>query len=157
MNFAYRFFTTFGLGLLLSLSAVSQAQERETPPVTETSKQFGNDTVHFSVLNTSFLTPQVARSYGIVRGKNKFLINLSVRRQSDIANSAVRADISGTQSDLIHRTPLDFREVIEQDAIYYIAEFAISNDERRDFRLQVKVDDKPSYDIQFNKMLYVDK
>ena len=80
-----------------------------------------------------------------------------MRRQSGIGNSAVRAELSGTQSDLIHRTPLEFREVIEQDAIYYIAEFGISNDERRDFRLQVKVEEKPSYDIQFNKMLYVDK
>ena len=118
MNFAYRFFTAISLGLLLSISAASQAQERETPPVTETSKQFGNDTVHFNVLNTSFLSPKVARSYGIVRGKNKFLINVSVRRQSGIGNSAVRAELSGTQSDLIHRTPLEFREVIEQDAIY---------------------------------------
>jgi hypothetical protein len=157
MHFSYRLFTALSLGLLLSLSAASQAQEQKMPPVTETSKQFGNDTVHFSVLNTSFLTPKVARSYGIVRGKNKFLINVSVRRQSDSSNSAVPAKISGTQSDLIHRTPLDFREVIEQDAIYYIAEFAISNDERRDFRLQVSVDGKPSYDIQFIKMLYVDK
>ena len=155
MSFAYRFFSAVSLGLLLCFSAASQAQE--TPPVTETSKQFGNDTVHFSVLNTSFLTPQVARSYGIVRGKNKFLINVSVRRQSGPDNIALRATINGTQSDLIHRTPLDFREVIEQDAVYYIAEFAISNDERRDFRLQVNVDDKPSYDVQFIKMLYVDK
>ena len=155
MNFAYRVFSAISLGLLLCFSAASQALE--TPPVTATSKQFGNDTVHFSVLNTSFLTPQVARSYGIVRGKNKFLINVSVRRQSGPDNIALRATINGTQSDLIHRTPLDFREVIEQDAIYYIAEFAISNDERRDFRLQVNVDDKPSYDVQFIKMLYVDK
>ncbi len=157
MNFTYRFFAALGLSLLFSFSAASQAQVQEAPPVTETSKQFGNDTVHFSVLNTSFLSPKVARSYSIVRGKNKFLINVSVRRQSDGSNSAVRAAITGTQSDLIHRTPLDFREVIEQDATYYIAEFAISNDERRDFRLQVSVDDKPSYDIQFIKMLYVDK
>lgn len=157
MNYATRLFTTISLGLFLSMSAASQAQERETPPVTETSKQFGSDTVHFSVVNSSFLTPQVARSYGIVRGKNKFLINVSVRRQSGPDNTAVRAQISGSQSDLIHRSPLAFREIIEQDAVYYIAEFAISNDERRDFRLQVNVDDKPSYDIQFNKMLYVDK
>jgi len=157
MNFAYRLLTAVGLGLLLSVSAASQAQEHEAPPVTETSKQFGDDTIHFSVLNSSFLSPKIARSYGIVRGKNKFLINIAVRRQAGTTTAALRAQVSGSQSDLIHRTPLEFREIIEQDAIYYIAEFAISNDERRDFRLQVSVDDKPSYDIQFNKMLYVDK
>jgi len=157
MNFAYRLLSAFGLSLLLSLSSAVYAQAQEAPPVTETSKKFGDDTVHFSVLNTSFLSPQIARSYGIVRGKNKFLINIAVRRQAGLSSVALRAQASGSQSDLIHRTPLEFREIIEQDAIYYIAEFAISNDERRDFRLQITVDDKPSYDIQFNKMLYVDK
>ncbi|MFQ3201238.1 MAG: hypothetical protein ACI9SK_001969, partial [Zhongshania sp.] len=67
------------------------------------------------------------------------------------------ADITGNSSDLIYINTLEFREVIEQDAIYYIAEFDISNDERQNFRLSVSVDNRPSYDIQFNKMLYLDK
>ena len=68
----------------------------------------------------------------------------------------MRAKVKGSSSDLIHRTPLEFKEIIEQDAIYYIAEFELSNDERQDFRLSVNVDNRPSYDIQFNKMLYID-
>ncbi|MEX1663992.1 DUF4426 domain-containing protein [Zhongshania arctica] len=137
------------------LSLASQAQD--APPVTETSSSFGKDTVHYSVLNTTFISPQVAKSYGIVRGEDKFLINVSVRRQLDTSNIAVRADVKGTSSDLIYVNTLEFREIIEQDAIYYIAEFDISNDERQNFRLSVSVDNRPSYDIQFNKMLYLDK
>tara|TARA_R110001592_G_scaffold1874_4_gene11357 strand:+ start:1891 stop:2358 length:468 start_codon:yes stop_codon:yes gene_type:complete len=137
------------------LSLASQAQD--APPATETSSSFGKDTVHYSVLNTTFISPQVAKSYGIVRGEDKFLINVSVRRQLDTSNIAVRADVKGTSSDLIYVNTLEFREIIEQDAIYYIAEFDISNDERQNFRLSVSVDNRPSYDIQFNKMLYLDK
>lgn len=149
----------FSVILTLLCSAVFSlaAQAQEAPPVTETSSNFGKDTVHYSVLNTAFLTPQVAKSYGIVRGDNKFLINVSVRRQLDTSNIAVRAKVKGTSSDLIHRNPLDFREIIEQDAIYYIAEFELSNDERQDFRLSVNVDNRPSYDIQFNKMMYLEE
>jgi hypothetical protein len=136
-------------------SVASQAQE--APPATKTSSVFGKDTVYYTVLNTTFISPQVAKSYGIVRGEDKFLVNVSVRRQLDTSNIAVRADITGNSSDLIYVNTLEFREIIEQDAIYYIAEFDISNDERQNFRLSVSVDDRPSYDIQFNKMLYLDK
>jgi hypothetical protein len=136
------------------LSFASQAQE--APPATQTSSSFGTDTVYYSVLNTTFITPQVAKTYGIVRGEDKFLVNVSIRRQLDASNIAVRADVTGSSSDLIYLNPLDFREIIEQDAIYYIAEFDISNDERQDFRLTVSVDDRPSYNIKFNKMLYLD-
>ncbi|MBW2941263.1 DUF4426 domain-containing protein [Zhongshania aquimaris] len=142
--------------LVFSALFSAAASAQEAPPVTATSSSFGKDTVHYSVVNSTFLTPQVAKSYGIIRGDNKFLINVSVRRQLDTTNLAVRAKVEGTSSDLIHRTPLEFREIIEQDAIYYIAEFEISNDERQDFRLSVSVDNRPSYDIQFNKMIYVD-
>ena len=83
----------FSVILTLLFSAVFSlaAQAQEAPPVTQTSSNFGKDTVHYSVLNTAFLTPQVAKSYGIVRGDNKFLINVSVRRQLDTSNIAVRA------------------------------------------------------------------
>ncbi|WP_269618845.1 DUF4426 domain-containing protein [Zhongshania sp. BJYM1] len=150
-----RYFSLISALLLSTLFSIS-SYAQETPPVTPTSSNFGKDTVHYNVLNTTFLSPEVAKSYGIVRGENKFIVNVSVRRQLDTSNIAVRAKVEGTSSDLIHRNPLDFKEIIEQDAIYYIAEFELSNDERQDFRLSVSVDNRPSYDIQFNKLMYLD-
>ncbi|MFT5889565.1 MAG: hypothetical protein ACI9BO_002392 [Zhongshania sp.] len=144
------------LSAMLSLFLATATLAQEALAVT-TSSQFGDDTVHYSVLNTRFLSPQVAKSYGITRGNNKFLVNVAVNRKASGKSLALRAKISGTNSDLIHRTPLDFREVIEQDAVYYLAEFSLSNDERRIFRLKVSLDDKPDYDIEFNKMLYLEK
>ncbi|CAA0106079.1 Uncharacterised protein [Zhongshania aliphaticivorans] len=146
---------TIALIFSAMFSVASHAQEAHS--ATATSSSFGKDTVHYNVLNTTFLTPQVAKSYGIVRGDDKFLINVSVRRQLDTSNIAVRANVKGSSSDLIHRTPLEFKEIIEQDAIYYIAQFELDNDERQDFRLSVSVDNRPSYDIQFNKMLYLEE
>ncbi|MGB1906614.1 MAG: DUF4426 domain-containing protein [Spongiibacter sp.] len=145
------------LVLLFSLSLPVQAQDQYTPPdPTPTTKTFGADTVHFSVFNTSFLSPEVARSYGITRGKDKFLINVAVQHRDGNQQQAIRAEVSGTTSDLIHRTPLEFREVIEQNAIYYIAEFRLdTKEERRDFRLKVNTATRAlPYDIQFNKKLY---
>lgn len=143
---------------LLSAIAAPLQAESEAPPATPLSAQFGADSVYFSVLNTSFLSPQVASTYGVVRGKNKFLINVAIRREEAASDQAVRAKVSGTTSDLIYVEQLQFREIVEQGAIYYIAEFSISNDERRAFRLQVDANkNRAPYDINFNKKLYVDK
>ena len=69
------------IGLIAALPAI--AQDDTPPEAAPTSKQFGDVTVHFTVLNTSFLSPQVARSYGIVRGDNKFLMNVAVSKQEE--------------------------------------------------------------------------
>ncbi|WP_372863751.1 DUF4426 domain-containing protein [Spongiibacter sp.] len=143
--------------LLIALPVAAQ-QSEVNPPATPTSKTFGADTVHFNVLSTTFLSPQVARSYGIVRGDNKFLVNVSVQHRSGTDIRAIRAKVSGSSSDLIHVTPLQFREIIEQDAIYYIAELEVDGKrERRDFRLRVNTDTRAQpYDIQFVKTLYAE-
>jgi hypothetical protein len=154
-NFMLRHFL---LSALLSLSCLTAIAQQQAEPSTPTEKQFGADTVYFSVLNTSFLSPDVARSYGLVRGDKKFLINVAIRRQQAGKDVAVEAQVTGSTSDLIHRTELEFLEVAEQDALYYIASFEIDNTEKRDFRLQIQAEgQRQSYDINFNKKLYVDE
>ena len=150
----------FALLVGAALAQTSYAQGRldrdtpapESPP---SSQQFGPDTVYFNVLNTGFLTPEVARSYGITRGKDKFLVNVSVRNSE---TGAIAATVTGSSSDLIHRHPLVFREIVEQDAIYYIAELDIDGKrETRDFRLSVTTATRPQpYDIQFTKTLHIE-
>ena len=136
----------------------SLAQEPPMPISPPTAQTFGPDTVHFNVLNTTFLTPDVARSYGITRGKDKFLVNVSVQHANKEGRRAIRATVTGSSSDLIHRVPLTFREVIEQEAIYYIAELSIDGkQETRDFRIRVNTTTRPQpYDIQFNKTLHTE-
>lgn len=148
----------FMLTAVLSLLCLPVFAQPQAAPTTPTEKQFGADTVYFSVLNTSFLSPEIARSYGIVRGDNKFLINVAIRRQQDDRDVAAAAQVSGSTSDLIHRSELEFLEVAEQDALYYIASFEIDNTEKRDFRLKILAEgQRQSYDINFNKKLYVDE
>ncbi|MBD2857397.1 DUF4426 domain-containing protein [Spongiibacter sp. KMU-158] len=145
------------LSLLGGLSQSAFAQDIVQPQTSdgESSRQFGPDTIHYSVLNTRFLSAQVAQAYGITRGDNKFLLNIAVRHQGEASEHAIKAKISGTSSDLIYQTPLKFREVVEQDAIYYLAEFEVRSEERLSFRLQVQTATRPMpYDLQFNKMLY---
>ncbi len=144
----------------IGFSANGFAQELVEPNFSdgESAKTFGPDTIHYSVLNTRFLSPEVARSYGITRGDDNFLLNIAVRHQGKNSDRAIRAKVTGTSSDLIYKKTLNFREVVEQDAIYYLAEFTVKTEERISFRLQVKTNTRAlPYDIEFNKMLYPGK
>lgn len=90
----------------------------------------GSYEVFYSAFNTSFISPEVASAAGIVRGKNKGLINISIVRYDDSGQRfPVKAlSIEGESYDLIYRNALDFKEIVEQGARYYLAPFKISSD-----------------------------
>ena len=125
----------------------------------EQQKTFGPYQVHYSVLNTTFITPDVAKNYGITRGKNRALVNIAVRKsQADGSSTAKKAIITGSSSDLIHTTELAFKEINEQDAIYYLAELRFNHQEMRVFTIKVQPDPNIApYTLKFQKTLYVNE
>ncbi len=139
----------FTASLLFSMQALSAEQE----------KIFGPYHVHYSVFNSTFLTPDVATAYKITRGKNRAIINIAIRKQlkngDDIAQRAI---VSGSSSDLIHRQTLEFQEIEEQAAIYYLAEFKFNDKELRSFTIKIQPDPNIApYTLKFSKTLYEDQ
>ncbi|ARN73729.1 DUF4426 domain-containing protein [Oceanicoccus sagamiensis] len=122
----------------------------------DTTKVFGDYDVHYSVLNSTFISPTVAQTYGIVRGKDRALINIAVRQRLERGETrAKKSMVSGSSSDLIHSAPLNFTEIVEQDAIYYIAELRFNNKELRTFTISIQPDANIApYTLKFNKTLY---
>jgi hypothetical protein len=125
----------------------------------EHTKVFGDYDVHYNVLNSTFISPEVAQAYGIVRGKNRALINIAIRQRLDKgATKAKRAIVNGSSSDLIHSAALEFDEIVEQEAIYYIAELRFNNKELRTFTINIQPDPNIApYTLKFSKTLYVDQ
>ena len=124
----------------------------------EQKKTFANYDVHYIAFNSTVVPPAVAKAYGIVRGDNRGVVNISIRRQNDDGtNSPQRAIVTGSSTDLIRRTELDFQEVIEQGAIYYLAEFRYDNKDMRhfDIRVQPNANIAP-YRLKFSQTLYND-
>lgn len=121
-------------------------------------RQYGSYEVHYSLFASDFLTPEVARAYGIVRANDRAVLSVALRRAADAGGTgAVAAVISGTRSDLLHRNALEFREVREDGAIYYIADFPFRNDERLFFEIELLPEgDRARLDLDFNKTLWVD-
>jgi len=140
------------LGLLIALAML---------PVTITraeQQSYGRYDVYYSVFASDFLQPATAQALGIVRAADRAVLNLSVRRRGDDGGDvAVAATVEGTRGDLIRDTPLAFREVVEDEARYYIAEFPVRNDEKQFFRLRILPEGEASpLELRFEKTLYVD-
>lgn len=114
--------------------------------------------VHYSTFNTSFLNEKIASTYGIVRSKSKALLNVAVlKKNNDGFMKPVSASLTGQTYDLILIKALDFFEVREGDAVYYLAQFDIDHKIPLYFTVNVKADpNQPAMKVQFKKVLWVD-
>ncbi len=144
-----RVFTSFLL--LLASGSLTAEQMRE----------FGDYEVHYSVVPTSFIPPATAASYGLTRGKNRLLLNIAVRRKTpaDPLNetAAQAAVVSAQRHDLIRPYELEFTEIREEGAIYYLSDFAVLNEEFSRFSVQVQITAEPLFEFEFSKKLYADE
>lgn len=139
----------FWIGLiLLSLGCAAHAEVR----------RFGAYEVHYSLFQSSFLQPSIASAYSIVRARDHAVLTIAVRRTGkEPAGVAVSAAISGQRGDLIYSKPLDFREIREEQAIYYVADFAFISGEAMYFDLSIRPEGDPgALSLKFNQTLYAD-
>lgn len=108
-------------------------------------KEFGDGNyrydVHYSAFSSSFLDPKIAQHYGIQRSKANGVVNIAVRRKREVGTEAAVSRVGGTVKNLLGQArPLEFTEVREGDAIYYIAQFRYSHKEILKFELELLPD-----------------
>jgi hypothetical protein len=117
---------------------------------------FGPFELHYSVVNTTFLDPTVAATYGITRGEKRAILNLAVREKLAEGSAARPMVLQGRTSDLMQQQALEFREIREGEAIYYIAEFSFINEEWRFFEIEFRPEGATqSYTFKFKHQLYI--
>ena len=119
------------LALLLLLAPLLAAAENSTP--------IPGYVIHHNVITTDMLSPEVAKTYGIQRSKNRALLNVAVvRGRPGRVGTPVPARVRATAHTLtgqIFEIPL--REIREGDAIYYIGDFLVSNRQVLTFDIEV--------------------
>lgn len=114
--------------------------------------------VHYSAFNSTFLTPQVATQYQLKRNGYSAVLNISVLDTAALGKPATGAKLSGQARNLIGNIrELEFREVKEGDAIYYLAEFPISNEENLTFDIDVNAGMKGAGKLKFSQKFYVEQ
>lgn len=90
----------------------------------EQKESFGDYEIHYSAFVSTFLTPEVAKQYDIVRSRAVGVINISVLKKSESGVfEPVAAQVEGVMTnDIQQKKHLGFRRVKEGKAIYFIAE-----------------------------------
>jgi hypothetical protein len=137
--------------LLISLLTVAG------PAIAQQSEMFGPYELHYSVVNTTFLEPEVAAAYGITRGKKRAIINLSVREHLEGGRDVARPMLlKGRTWDLIQNQFLEFKEIREGPAIYYIAQFKFINEEWRFFEVDFRPEGaEETFTFKYKHQLYI--
>ena len=132
-------------------ATVPQAEEAGVSHV-----DIGDHTVYFSAQNTDQLPPEVARAYNIVRSKNRAMLNVSVLEKG--SNTPVTADVTVKTVNLTGQLKnVTMRMIQEQEAIYYIGETPIANQETLIFDISVRPDGvAEASDVRFKRQFYTD-
>ncbi len=111
---------------------------------------FGDVTVHYNTFNSTYIQPDIAKAAELIRSKNQGVINVSVLK----AGKPLVASVSGSVKDLTSKSvPLNFKQITEQGAIYYIAQYPVDQQETRTFEIKVQTGDKINT-INFNQELF---
>ncbi|MCU7963334.1 MULTISPECIES: DUF4426 domain-containing protein [unclassified Shewanella] len=136
------------LALTASLCGVANAEQKET---------VGNFDIHYMALGSTFLTPSIAKSYGIKRSNYTGIINIAVLDISEANKPAVPVEITGVANNLLDaRINLTFKEIREGDAIYYIAEVPYRDDQEINFNIAIKYANQLNTNLQFKQKFYVE-
>lgn len=133
---------TLTLGLLLSLGVA--AEQKITSGALD---------IHYIVFNSSFLQPEIAKASGLERGKNIAVLNVSPLRDG----KGERSSVSGTLTNLLGQVKsLEFREIDEGEAVYYIAQFPIDSRELLKFDIKLVDTEGKSHSLKFNQEVFPD-
>jgi len=143
--------------LPLLFSGLSFGLFFSTDAAAENSKEFGKYVIHYNAFRSDTLTPEVAKSYNLTRRNNRLIINIAVlEKVMDTTGKPVAAHVSGHASNLTGQLKnLEFREIREGTAIYYLAEEKFSDGEFLKFELKVKLEgeEEPAR-LKFDKRFY---
>lgn len=131
--------------LVMLLSMPLHAEQKQT---------LGPWDVHYLAFNATFLTPEIARSYGIERSRFTAIINVSVLDKQDQA--AQQVTIEGNARNLIGQNrQLSFKRIQDGDAIYYFAPLTIRNEDLWRFQITIRQGNEQQQ-LRFEQTFYVD-
>lgn len=105
----------------------------------EQSQSFGEYVIHYNAFATGDLSPDIAKLYGITRSKNRALLNVTVlKKMLGTTGQPVTATVKATAANMSRQLQmLETREVHEGNAIYYLAEVNVNDQDTMEFNIDV--------------------
>lgn len=134
----------FATAALLLFSMFAQAEQKQ---------RIGDWEVHYSAFNSTFITPKVAAQYDITRSEKRGLINISVLNANN--NEAVKTALKGYVSNPRGGVQnLQFKQVNEGEAVYYLASFLFGDEELMRFTINFPSANTPNATLTFEQTFY---
>ncbi len=107
--------------LLFSISTVTLAQNN-------TSYEIDEHIIYYNVFNSTIIPAEVAQAYNLVRAKDRVYVNVALVKKS--GGNGIAANITGSHRNLMQqKIPLEFIEIKEATATYYLAPIRFNNEE----------------------------
>lgn len=123
----------------------------------EQKQQVGHFAIHYMAFGSTFITPQIAKAYGLTRSSYNGIVNITVLNTKLEGHPAIPVEISGIANNLIDaRITLDFKEIHEGNSIYYIAEIPYRDDQDVNFTIAVKYGNQLNTSLKFKQKFYVE-
>lgn len=125
-------------------------------------EQVGNYQIHYSAVNTSFLSEEISRAHDIPRNRAMALLNVSVLEERDDGTTRpVNAQVDGRVGELggDESSPLAFRTLRDDDGLLsQIAVFRIHEDAPMRFDLDVRYDrNADPAEVSFIQRFYIER
>ena len=108
--------------------------------------------IHYTTFNSTLIPSDVAEAHGIIRSKRRIITNVTIRRQ----DKAIRARVRGTTRNLLSQLfIMEFEEVSETGAIYYLANQIIDDRDTLMFSIDIKpADQDDTYHLKFTRQYF---
>ena len=116
-------------------------------------KEYEDHIIYYNAFPTDSLPPEMTKQYGLKRSKNYAMLNISVMEKGSGIPTGVKSKVTGTLKNLMGQTRnLEFREIKEANAVYYIAQIGVQSKEVVNFNIDIRPEGTDlKYDIAFSK------
>ncbi|WP_079253739.1 DUF4426 domain-containing protein [Endozoicomonas arenosclerae] len=141
------------------VSVANAAPIPEAKVMNDKPVRFGDYEVSYSAFPSTFIQPDIAKTYNLERGPKNGLVNIAVRNvKNSEEGKAVKVTFDGKAVNLLgQQSALKFKEIKEGDAIYYLAGFRFSHQELLKFSVKVQPEGSTqSHTLQFSQTFYED-
>ncbi|MCL1078310.1 DUF4426 domain-containing protein [Parashewanella spongiae] len=136
------------LMLTAGLFGVAQAEQKTV---------VGNFDIHYMAFGSTFLTPSIAKTYNIKRSQYTGIVNITVLDNRLKNKPSVPVKIDGVAKNILDsHINLEFKEVREGDATYYIAEVPYRDDGTINFDINIMHGKELSTKVKFKQKFYVE-
>lgn len=145
---------------ILTLSLLFLLSSFSISVLAEQSKTLGDYVIHYNAVNTTMLTPEIARTYGITRSKNSGLLTVAVRKKlpDQTKDISVQGEVIANAVNLTAQMKtIEMRQVSEGDTTYYVGVFSVANEETLNFTIKVRPEFKTEEkEIKFSQQFFAD-